>query len=63
VVTCAKEEEGRIRERKSRVEENGRALEHAQEGLDRCLERILICNRKEVRRKRMTVKLRAIKLM
>jgi hypothetical protein len=46
VVTCAKEEEGRIRERKRRVEENGRALEHAQDGLDRCLERILICKRK-----------------
>lgn len=40
VVICAKEEEGRIRDRKSRVEENGRFLEHAQDGLDRCLERI-----------------------
>jgi hypothetical protein len=37
---CAKEEEGRIKYRKSRVEENGRVLEHAQDDLDRCLERI-----------------------
>lgn len=43
VVICAKEEEGRIRDRRSRVEENGRFLEHAQEGLNRCLERIWIC--------------------
>jgi hypothetical protein len=36
----AKEQEGRIIERKSRVEENGNVLAHAQDGLDRCLERI-----------------------
>jgi hypothetical protein len=39
-VIWAKEEEGRIIERKSRVEENGNVLAHAQDGLDRCLERI-----------------------
>lgn len=39
-VIWAKEEEGRIIERKSRVEENGNVLKHAQDGLDRCLERI-----------------------
>ena len=49
VVTWAKEEEGRIRERKKRVEENGSALEHAQEGLALRLDRILICSRKDVR--------------
>jgi hypothetical protein len=45
-VICAKDEEGRISERKSRVEENGSVLAHPQDGPDRCLDRILICNRK-----------------
>jgi hypothetical protein len=40
VVICAKEEVGRIRERKSSVEENGIVLEHPQDGLDLCLDRI-----------------------
>jgi hypothetical protein len=39
-VIWAKEEEGRIIERKSRDEENWNVLAHAQDGLDRCLERI-----------------------
>ena len=45
VVTWAKEEEGRIRERKRRVEENGRVLEHAQDDFARCLARIAICQK------------------
>lgn len=39
-VICAKEEEGRISERKSSVEEKGSVLEQPQDGLDRCLEPI-----------------------
>jgi len=48
VVICAKEEVGRINERKRRVEENGSVLEHAQDGLNRCRECILICNPKRI---------------
>lgn len=48
VMICAKEEVGRIRERKSSVEENGIVLEHPQDGLDLWLDRILICNRKYI---------------
>ena len=48
VAICAKVEEGRIRERKSRVEENGNVLAHAQDGLDRCLERIFDMQQKQI---------------
>ncbi len=47
VVICAKEEAGRISERKRSVEENGSVLEHPQDGLECCLEGMLICTRKE----------------
>lgn len=36
VVSCAKEEEGRTKERKRSVEENGSFREQSQERLDRC---------------------------
>jgi len=40
-VICAKDEVGRINDRKSSVEENGNDREHPQDGLDRRLESIL----------------------
>jgi hypothetical protein len=48
VVICAKEEVGRIRERNSSVEENGIVLEHPQDGLDICLDRISDMHRKYI---------------
>jgi hypothetical protein len=46
-VIWAKEEVGRINERKRRVEENGSVLEHPQYSRNRCRECILICHQKK----------------
>jgi hypothetical protein len=63
-VIWAKEEVGRISERKRRVEENGSVLEHPQDGVNRCRECILICNPKRIAVGRgEEEKIQAIKLM
>jgi hypothetical protein len=62
-VIWAKEEVGRINERKRRVEENGSVLEHPQDGRNRCRECILICNQKRVFARGEEEKIEVIKLM
>jgi len=47
-VICAKEEVGRISDRKRRVEQNGSVLEHLQDGINRCRECMLICSQKGI---------------